>query len=84
MKRPRISLPDLARRITGFSRPIFGVSWNPPAAERDTVRSFLTFLEDRHALFHQHQLEVESAVRHSVHAIRQRCPAATTSATPPF
>jgi hypothetical protein len=41
---PRLSLSDLARRITGFSTPFFGVSWDPPVAERDTVRGFLTFL----------------------------------------
>jgi hypothetical protein len=46
-----LGLRDLARRITGFSTPFFGVSWNPPAAERDTVRGFLTFLEDRRVLF---------------------------------
>jgi hypothetical protein len=73
VKRPRISLPDLARRITGFSTPIFGVSWNPPPAERDTVRSFLTFLEDRRVLFHPYTLEVESDAARSVQAIRQSC-----------
>lgn len=73
MARSRISLSNLARRITGFSTPIFGVSWNPPAAEHDTVRGFLTFLEDRRVLFHPYQLEVESDVHHSVQAIRQAC-----------
>jgi hypothetical protein len=31
----RLGLPDLARRITGFSTPFFGVQWTPPAVERD-------------------------------------------------
>lgn len=79
MKRPRISVSNLARRITGFSTPIFGLSWNPPAAERDTVRGFLTFLEDRRVLFQPYQLEVESDVHHSVQAIRQSCTGCLTA-----
>src|SRR5271165_1402696 len=71
--RPRISLPDLARRITGFSTPVFGISWTPPAAEHDTVRGFLTFLEDRRVLFQPFLMEIEPEVHRSVHAIRQQC-----------
>jgi hypothetical protein len=83
MKKPRLSLPSLARRITGFSTPIFGVSWTPPTAERDSVRGFLTFLEDRRVLFNPHQLEVESEVHHSVQAIRQRCTEALSALSDP-
>jgi len=70
-----LTLADLARRITGFSTPLFGVSWNPPAAERDTVRAFLTFLEDRRVLFNPDFLEVEWQVQDSVQQIRQQCTA---------
>ena len=72
-KWPRLSLGDVARRITGFSTPIFGVSWNPPTAERDTVRALLTFLEDRRVLFNDHQLEVEWQVTESIQQIRSQC-----------
>ena len=71
--RPRISLPDLSRRITGFPTPVFGVSWTPSAAEHAVVRGFLTFLEDRRVLFQPFLMEVEHEVHRSVHAIRQRC-----------
>jgi hypothetical protein len=73
MKSPRMAVSNIARRITGFSTPIGGLSWTAPAAERDTVRGFLTFLEDRRALYQPHHLEVESDVHHSVQAIRQCC-----------
>lgn len=33
-KKSQIKIADLARRITGFSTPIGGVSWKPPAADR--------------------------------------------------
>jgi hypothetical protein len=71
--RRRLGLTELARRITGFSTPFFGVQWTPPANERDTVREFVTFLEDRRVLFTPYELEVEGQVERSVHAIRRRC-----------
>jgi hypothetical protein len=72
-KKTRLSLADLGRRITGFSTPFFGVSWKAPAAERETVRTFLTFLEDRRVLFNPYQLEVEYQVQQSVLQIREQC-----------
>ena len=69
----RLGLTELARRITGFSTPFFGVQWSPPSAERDIVRGFLTFLEDRRVLFTPYELEVEGQVEQSVHDIRRRC-----------
>jgi hypothetical protein len=71
--RRRLGLTELTRRITGFSTPFFGVQWTPPANERDTVREFVTFLEDRRVLFTPYELEVEGQVERSVHAIRRRC-----------
>lgn len=65
-KSKQLTLSNLARRITGFSTPFFGVSWNPPAAERDTVRAILTFLEDRRVLFNPYHIEVEYEVRQSI------------------
>lgn len=72
-RRRRLGLTELARRITGFSTPFFGVQWTPPAAERDAVRGFLTFLEDRRVLFVSHHLEVHGEVERSVHEIRRQC-----------
>jgi hypothetical protein len=66
-------LSDIARRVTGFSTPIFGVSWNPPVAERDAVRGLLTFLEDRRVLFNPTQLEVEWQVTDSIQQVREQC-----------
>src|SRR5437879_1509797 len=72
-RKHRLNIADLARRITGFSTPIIGISWNPPAAERDTVRAFLNFLEDRRVLFNPFHLEVEYQVQQSVQQIRAEC-----------
>jgi hypothetical protein len=72
-RKRRLKIADLARRITGFSTPIVGVSWNPPAADRDTVRTFLAFLEDRRVLFNPFHLEVEYQVQQSILQIREQC-----------
>src|SRR5687767_10170350 len=41
---------EISSRITGFSIPIFGISWNPPEPEVTAARRVLTFLEDRRVL----------------------------------
>lgn len=70
---PRRAAGNLARRLTGFSVPLFGVSWTPPADQRESVRSFLTFLEDRRVLYNPRWLEVEWQVTGSVCQIRKAC-----------
>jgi hypothetical protein len=69
----RLKIADLARRITGFSTPTVGVSWTPQAADRNTVRAFLTFLEDRRVLFNPFRLEVAYQVQQSIQQIRAEC-----------
>lgn len=75
----RLTLSDLSRRLTGFSTPFFGVSWKPPVADRDTVRTFLTFLEDRRVLFNPYDLEVEYQVKESIQQIREKCTTAISA-----
>jgi hypothetical protein len=42
---------QIAKRLTGISTPIGGISWTPPVDERDVAKKLLVFLEDRRALF---------------------------------
>ena len=56
-KRPRVPFLEVARRITGISTPVFGVSWNPPEEKREIVRSLVAFLEDRRALYADYFME---------------------------
>ncbi|MBI4188949.1 MAG: hypothetical protein HY525_00235 [Betaproteobacteria bacterium] len=65
-----LAFKQLAGRITGISLPVFGVSWNPPANERDIVRETFVFLEDRRALYNDFDREIEDEVVQSVLAIR--------------
>jgi hypothetical protein len=63
-----------ARRVTGISTPFGGLQWSDPGpSERETVRSFLVFLEDRRVLYNPFDLEVPNQVDHSIHEIRHQC-----------
>ncbi|WP_157179899.1 DUF6650 family protein [Rhizobium sp. CCGE 510] len=68
-----IRAKDMLKRITGISTPAFGIQWTPPASERDAIRKFLAFLEDRRALFNPLPAEVEDDVVSSIHMIRAEC-----------
>lgn len=69
--RSKIPVADIARRITGISTPVFGVSWNPPENKRDIVRRLIAFLEDRRALYAERHMEYGPWVEKSVIEMRQ-------------
>ena len=62
---------EVLSRWTGFSVPIFGVSWNPPEPEVTAARRVLAFLEDRRVLYSPYHLEVEDQCISSVLEIRR-------------
>jgi hypothetical protein len=62
---------EVASRLTGFSVPVFGVSWNPPEPEVTVARRVLVFLEDRRVLFNPYHLEVAEQCVRSVSDIRR-------------
>jgi hypothetical protein len=62
---------EIASKITGFSCPIFGVSWNPPKLEIEIATKIITFLEDRRVLYNPYELEEPSHCQESVIRIRE-------------
>jgi hypothetical protein len=66
-----VKFKEIASRLTGFSVPIFGVSWNPPEPEVAVARRVLAYLEDRRVLFNPYHLEVADQCVHSVLEIRK-------------
>jgi hypothetical protein len=60
-------------KFKGASALGFGTSWDISNVDRDAVRGFLTFLEDRRVLYVAQQLEVQDHVERSVLDIRKRC-----------
>lgn len=62
---------EILSRITGFSVPIFGISWHPPEPEIAVARRVLAFLEDRRVLYNPYHLEMEYQCIDSVLEIRK-------------
>ena len=62
---------QIINRLTGFSTPVFGVSWSPPQSHIDVARSVIIFLEDRRVLYNPYELEVPQHCIHSVIEIRR-------------
>jgi hypothetical protein len=62
---------EVIGRITGFSVPIFGVSWNPPQPDVSAARKVLVFLEDRRVLYNPYNIEAEDQCIYSVTEIRK-------------
>ncbi len=74
VKRGERATAETARRITGISTPLGGIQWaDPGPSERELVRRFMLFLEDRRVLYNPSMLEVRSQVDHSIHEIRKEC-----------
>jgi hypothetical protein len=67
----KIKFGKIAKSLTGFSTPVFGISWNPPATDRDVVRKLITFLEDRRALYNPYNIETPIFVDRSILDIRK-------------
>lgn len=61
---------EIASRLTGFSTPMFGASWNPPEAQRSVARRVLAFLEDRRVLYSPSEVESPDYCVRSVVEIR--------------
>jgi hypothetical protein len=61
---------EIAARLTGISTAVFGVSWNPPEAERVVARRVIAFLEDRRVLYLPSEMESPDHCARSVLDIR--------------
>lgn len=63
---------ELANRLTGFSTPIFGVSWNPSTLDVQIATQLMTFLEDRRVLYVPYDREDIEFASRSILEIRER------------
>ena len=67
----KTSFTKIAKSLTGFSTPFFGVSWNPPETDREKARKLIIFLEDRRVLFYPYDMEIPFQVNESILEIRR-------------
>lgn len=63
-------LQNVFQRITGFSTPFVGVSWNVSISEATRAKNIVNFLEDRRVLFNPDALEVPEHCVSSIIEIR--------------
>lgn len=61
---------EIASRFTGFSTPVFGVSWEPPEPDVAIARHVVAFLEDRRVLYEPSEMEIPEHCVTSVLEIR--------------
>jgi len=69
--KPKLLFKEIISKLTGFSTPVFGVSWEPPQNEREIAKSVVNYLEDRRVLYNPQSLEVQDHCISSVLEIRQ-------------
>jgi hypothetical protein len=66
-----LKFKEIVNRLTGFSTPVFGISWNPPQTHIAVARRVITFLEDRRVLYNPYHMEDPRHCIESVIEIRQ-------------
>ena len=65
-----MNLRKILQRITGFSTPIFGLSWHPGIDEREELSNLALYLEDRRILYNRFDNEIAHFVVLSVQELR--------------
>jgi hypothetical protein len=65
-----MTFKEILSRLTGINVPVFGLSWNPPEAERTVAKRVMTYLEDRRVLYAPSEMEVPGHCVQSVLEIR--------------
>ncbi|WP_152485949.1 DUF6650 family protein [Methylohalobius crimeensis] len=65
-----MNFKEITKLLTGFSTPIFGVSWNPPKPESDVAQRLINELEDRRVLYAPESVEIPSHCVDSIIEIR--------------
>ena len=61
---------DIANRLTGFSTPVFGLSWNPPESDSKVAKRIILELEDRRVLYNPSEMECPHHCAESILQIR--------------
>jgi|WetSurMetagenome_2_1015567.scaffolds.fasta_scaffold239267_1 hypothetical protein len=69
-RRTKLTSQEVSGRIAGLSIPRFGLSWNPPDAERKIIQRLILFLEERRVLYDPLELELFAWASDSILGIR--------------
>jgi len=66
-----MTFKEIANKLTGFSIPIFGISWTPAKLEIEIAKKVITFLEDKRVLYVVYELESPQHCITSIIQIRE-------------
>jgi hypothetical protein len=66
-----VKFTEIVSRLTGFSTPMFGVSWQPPTPDVTIARQVIAFFEDRRILYEAYEFESPDYCYQSVWQMRQ-------------
>lgn len=71
MNKLKLTYLELKSRLTGFSIPIFGISWQPDGSEIKIAKKVIVDFEDRRVLYSPYELEMPSHCINSILEIRK-------------
>ncbi len=71
MNKLQLTYQEIKSRLTGFSIPIFGISWQPDESEINIAKRIIVELEDRRILYSPYELEVPRYCINSILDIRK-------------
>jgi hypothetical protein len=70
MNKLKLTFKEIASRLTGFSIPIFGLSWQPDESDIKIAKRIINFLADRRVLYSPYEWEVPHHCVSSILEIR--------------
>jgi hypothetical protein len=71
MNKLKLTFREISSRLTGFSIPIFGLSWQPDESDMKIAKGVINFLEDRRVLYSPYEWEVPHHCVSSILDIRR-------------
>ena len=71
MNKLKLAYQEIKSRLTGFSIPVFGISWQPDEAEIKIAQRVITQLEDRRVLYSPYEMETYGCCVSSIFEIRR-------------
>lgn len=71
MNKLKLAYQEIKSRLTGFSIPMFGISWQPEESEIKIANRVIRYLEDRRVLYSPYELEMPKHCISSILEIRR-------------
>jgi hypothetical protein len=67
-----VRFSEIAERITGYTGPLFGASWEPPQLDRERARELIGWLSNRPVIYDPSESELPDQAVLEVSDVRKR------------